>query len=160
VFAAMIRASGRVPQISVVVGPAAGGAAYGPALTDLVIMAPAGRIFVTGPNVVKSVTGEEIDQESLGGARAHGTKSGVVHVIAADEQDAYQRARRLISLLGRPGLFDLGAMSAILARSYQTSRNGRTTCDRWCAKSLTSITKAPASSRSCKPNGRPTSSSG
>jgi acetyl-CoA/propionyl-CoA carboxylase carboxyl transferase subunit len=69
VFAAMIRASGRVPQISVVVGPAAGGAAYGPALTDLVIMAPAGRIFVTGPDVVKSVTGEEIDQESLGGAR-------------------------------------------------------------------------------------------
>jgi acetyl-CoA/propionyl-CoA carboxylase carboxyl transferase subunit len=110
VFAAMIRASGRVPQISVVVGPAAGGAAYGPALTDLVIMAPAGRIFVTGPDVVKSVTGEEIDQESLGGARAHGTKSGVVHVIAADEQDAYQRARRLISLLGRPGLFDLGAV--------------------------------------------------
>jgi acetyl-CoA/propionyl-CoA carboxylase carboxyl transferase subunit len=73
-------------------------------------MAPAGRIFVTGPDVVKSVTGEEIDQESLGGARAHGTKSGVVHVIAADEQDAYQRARRLISLLGRPGLFDLGAV--------------------------------------------------
>ena len=110
VFAAMIRASGRVPQISVVVGPAAGGAAYGPALTDLIIMAPAGRIFVTGPDVVKSVTGEEIDQENLGGARAHGTKSGVVHVIAADEQDAYQRARRLIGLLGRPGLFDLGAV--------------------------------------------------
>lgn len=110
VFAAMIRASGRVPQISVVVGPAAGGAAYGPALTDLIIMAPAGRIFVTGPDVVKSVTGEEIDQERLGGAQVHGTKSGVVHVIAEDEQDAYQRARRLTGLLARPGLFDLGAV--------------------------------------------------
>ncbi|WP_277817959.1 carboxyl transferase domain-containing protein, partial [Dietzia sp. CW19] len=58
VFEAMVRASGHVPQISVVLGPAAGGAAYGPALTDVVIMAPAGKIFVTGPDVVRSVTGE------------------------------------------------------------------------------------------------------
>lgn len=106
-FAAMIRASGRVPQISVVVGPAAGGAAYGPALTDVVIMAPTGRVFVTGPDVVRSVTGEEIDQEGLGGADAHGTKSGVVHVVAKDEPDAYGRARRLTGLLANPGLFDL-----------------------------------------------------
>ena len=67
VFAAMVRASGRVPQISVVLGPAAGGAAYGPALTDIVIMAPEGRVFVTGPDVVKSVTGEQVDMEALGG---------------------------------------------------------------------------------------------
>ncbi|GAB3298108.1 acyl-CoA carboxylase subunit beta [Parasphingorhabdus pacifica] len=107
VFAAMIRASGRVPQISVVVGPAAGGAAYGPALTDVVIMAPAGRVFVTGPDVVRSVTGEEIDQEGLGGAEAHGKKSGVVHVVAADEADAYARARRFSGLFAKPGLFDL-----------------------------------------------------
>ena len=106
-FAAMIRASGRVPQISVVVGPAAGGAAYGPALTDVVIMSPKGRVFVTGPDVVRSVTGEEIDQEGLGGIPAHGTKSGVVHVIAEDESDAYVRARRLTGLLAKPGLFDL-----------------------------------------------------
>src|SRR5699024_9382126 len=98
-FAAMIRASGRVPQVSVVVGPAAGGAAYGPALTDVVIMAPDGRIFVTGPDVVRSVTGEEIDQEGLGGAEAHGTKSGVVHVVAEDEPDAYTRAREITGLL-------------------------------------------------------------
>ena len=64
VFAAMVRASGRVPQISVVLGPAAGGAAYGPALTDVVIMGPAGRVFVTGPDVVRSVTGEDVDMES------------------------------------------------------------------------------------------------
>ncbi len=70
VFAAMTKASGTVPQISVVVGAAAGGAAYGPALTDIVILADEGRIFVTGPDVVRSVTGETIDMASLGGPRA------------------------------------------------------------------------------------------
>lgn len=110
VFAAMIRASGRVPQISVVLGPAAGGAAYGPALTDVVIMAPAGRVFVTGPEVVRSVTGEQIDMEGLGGSTAHGTKSGVVHIIADSERDANVRARRVTSLLAKPGLFDLRAV--------------------------------------------------
>jgi acetyl-CoA/propionyl-CoA carboxylase carboxyl transferase subunit len=110
VFAAMIRASGRVPQISVVLGPAAGGAAYGPALTDIVIMAPSGRVFVTGPDVVRSVTGEQIDQEGLGGADAHGKKSGVVHILADSEDDAYTRARRVTGLLARPGLFDLHAV--------------------------------------------------
>ena len=110
VFAAMIRASGRVPQISVVVGPAAGGAAYGPALTDVVIMAPAGRVFVTGPDVVRSVTGEQIDQEGLGGADAHGRKSGVVHVLADDEPDAYARARRITAMFAKPGLFDMHAV--------------------------------------------------
>jgi len=107
VFAAMVRASGRVPQISVVLGPAAGGAAYGPALTDVVIMAPHGRIFVTGPEVVRSVTGEQVDMEALGGPVAHGRKSGVVHVVADDETDAYRRARRLTGLFARPGMFDL-----------------------------------------------------
>ncbi|PXY27201.1 acyl-CoA carboxylase subunit beta [Prauserella muralis] len=110
VFAAMVRASGRVPQISVVLGAAAGGAAYGPALTDVVVLAPAGRVFVTGPDVVRSVTGEHIDQEQLGGAEAHGRKSGVVHVVAASEADAFARARRLTGLLGRPGLFDPAAV--------------------------------------------------
>jgi len=111
VFAAMIRASGRVPQISVVVGPAAGGAAYGPALTDVVIMSPEGRVFVTGPDVVRSVTGETIDQEGLGGAEAHGKRSGVVHVLATSEPDAYLRARRITGLFARPGLFNLHAVS-------------------------------------------------
>lgn len=103
VFAAMTRASGKVPQISVVLGPAAGGAAYGPALTDVVIMAPQGRIFVTGPEVVRSVTGEDIDMESLGGTEPHGRKSGVVHIVADDEADALGRARTLCTLLGRQG---------------------------------------------------------
>jgi acetyl-CoA/propionyl-CoA carboxylase carboxyl transferase subunit len=99
-----------VPQVSVVVGPAAGGAAYGPALTDVVIMAESGRIFVTGPDVVRSVTGEDIDQQGLGGVDAHGKKSGVVHVVAKDEDDAYARARGIVSLLARPGAFDLSAL--------------------------------------------------
>ena len=104
VFAAMVRASGRVPQISVVLGAAAGGAAYGPALTDIVIMAPDGRIFVTGPEVVKSVTGEQVDMESLGGPAAHGRKSGVVHIVADSEADALARARKVASLFARPGI--------------------------------------------------------
>jgi acetyl-CoA/propionyl-CoA carboxylase carboxyl transferase subunit len=103
VFAAMVRASGRVPQISVVLGPAAGGAAYGPALTDIVIMSKAGRIFVTGPEVVRSVTGEQVDMERLGGPEPHGRRSGVVHVTTADDESALEHARRLTGLLGRPG---------------------------------------------------------
>jgi acetyl-CoA/propionyl-CoA carboxylase carboxyl transferase subunit len=110
-FAAMVRASGRVPQISVALGPAAGGAAYGAALTDIVIMAPAGRIFVTGPDVVRSVTGERIDMEGLGGPDAHGRRSGVVHVLADSETDAYDRARRICTLFTRQGRYDLSGLS-------------------------------------------------
>jgi acetyl-CoA/propionyl-CoA carboxylase carboxyl transferase subunit len=110
VFQAMIRASGRVPQISVVLGPAAGGAAYGPALTDLVIMSTAGRVFVTGPDVVRSVTGEKVDMESLGGADTHGRRSGVVHVITDDDAHALAEARRLTDLLARQSSFDLSSM--------------------------------------------------
>ncbi|NUT31820.1 MAG: acyl-CoA carboxylase subunit beta [Hamadaea sp.] len=103
VFAAMVRASGRVPQISVVLGPAAGGAAYGPALTDVVIMSEAGRIFVTGPDVVRSVTGEEVDMTQLGGPDPHGRRSGVAHVTAKDEASALLEARKVTALLGRQG---------------------------------------------------------
>jgi acetyl-CoA/propionyl-CoA carboxylase carboxyl transferase subunit len=103
VFAAMTRASGVVPQLSVVVGPAAGGAAYGPALTDIVVLADEGRIFVTGPDVVRSVTGEQIDMAALGGPEPHGKRSGVAHVIARTETEAYVQVRRLAVLLGYQG---------------------------------------------------------
>src|SRR6195952_2353583 len=106
VFEAMIRASGYIPQISVVVGFAAGGAAYGPALTDVVIMAPEGRVFVTGPDVVRSVTGEDVDMASLGGPDTHHKKSGVCHIVADDELDAYERGRRLVGLFCQQGHFD------------------------------------------------------
>jgi acetyl-CoA/propionyl-CoA carboxylase carboxyl transferase subunit len=106
VFEAMIRASGYIPQISVVVGFAAGGAAYGPALTDVIIMAPEGRVFVTGPDVVRSVTGEDVDMVSLGGPDTHHKKSGVCHIVADDELDAYERGRRLVGLFCQQGHFD------------------------------------------------------
>ncbi|GAB08991.1 propionyl-CoA carboxylase beta chain [Gordonia araii NBRC 100433] len=106
VFEAMVRASGYIPQISVVVGFAAGGAAYGPALTDVVIMAPEGRVFVTGPDVVRSVTGEDVDMESLGGPHTHGKKSGVCHITADSEADALWRARRLVATFNRQGEVD------------------------------------------------------
>ncbi|HQA78116.1 MAG TPA: carboxyl transferase domain-containing protein [Propionicimonas sp.] len=103
IFHAMTQASGKVPQISVVLGAAAGGAAYGPALTDVVVLAPEGRIFVTGPDVVRSVTGEDVDMLRLGGPDTHERKSGVVHVVADDEADALGRARKLTTLLAAQG---------------------------------------------------------
>jgi acetyl-CoA/propionyl-CoA carboxylase carboxyl transferase subunit len=103
VFAAMTRASGRVPQISVVLGPAAGGAAYGPALTDIVILSGPGRIFVTGPDVVRSVTGEDVDMERLGGPEPHSRRSGVVHVVTRTDAEALDRARELASMLSDQG---------------------------------------------------------
>jgi acetyl-CoA/propionyl-CoA carboxylase carboxyl transferase subunit len=106
VFAAMVRASGRVPQLSIVLGPAAGGAAYGPALTDIVVMGPGGRVFVTGPDVVRSVTGEDVDMERLGGPDTHGRRSGVVHVVARSDAEAIERGRALAELLARPGRLD------------------------------------------------------
>jgi acetyl-CoA/propionyl-CoA carboxylase carboxyl transferase subunit len=105
VFYAMTQASGKVPQISVVLGPAAGGAAYGPALTDLVILGPAGRVFVTGPDVVRSVTGEDVDALRLGGPEPHGRRSGVVHIVAETDAHAISSARELAVLLAEQSHF-------------------------------------------------------
>src|ERR1700712_1152342 len=103
VFAAMTLASGKIPQISLVLGPAAGGAAYGPALTDVVIMGPEGRIFVTGPDVVRSVTGEDVDMARLGGPEPHGRSSGLASFVAATDEEAYAATRRIAALLaGEP----------------------------------------------------------
>ena len=105
-FTAMTRASGRVAQISVVLGPAAGAAAYGPALTDIVILSEDGRMFVTGPSVVEKVTGEQVDMLDLGGGVAHGRKSGVAHIVTSSDAAAMDAARDLVDLLARPGRFD------------------------------------------------------
>jgi acetyl-CoA/propionyl-CoA carboxylase carboxyl transferase subunit len=113
IFHAMTQASGKIPQISVVLGPAAGGAAYGPALTDVVILGPEGRIFVTGPDVVRSVTGEDVDMLRLGGPEPHGRRSGVVHVLADSEADALLRARRLVALLGDQRRLDPSAVEDV-----------------------------------------------
>lgn len=103
IFNAMTQASGKIPQISIVLGAAAGGAAYGPALTDVVILAPTGRIFVTGPDVVRSVTGEDVDMLRLGGPDTHERRSGVVHVVADNEADALARGRAVTTLLAAQG---------------------------------------------------------
>ena len=110
IFQVMTQASGVIPQISVVLGPAAGGAAYGPALTDVVVLGPEGRIFVTGPEVVRSVTGEDVDMLRLGGPEPHGRRSGVVHVVTESEEEALQRGRTLASLLGSQGSMVLDAI--------------------------------------------------
>jgi acetyl-CoA/propionyl-CoA carboxylase carboxyl transferase subunit len=110
IFQVMTQASGRIPQISVVLGPAAGGAAYGPALTDVVILGPEGRIFVTGPDVVRSVTGEDVDMLRLGGPEPHGRRSGVVHILTDSEAEALERARTVATLLGDQGDLDVSAV--------------------------------------------------
>jgi acetyl-CoA/propionyl-CoA carboxylase carboxyl transferase subunit len=107
IFHIMTQASGKIPQISVVLGPAAGGAAYGPALTDVVILGPEGRIFVTGPDVVRSVTGEDVDMLRLGGPEPHGRRSGVVHILTESETEALERARTVAHLLGSQGNLDV-----------------------------------------------------
>ncbi|MCU1600989.1 MAG: Propionyl-CoA carboxylase [Frankiales bacterium] len=104
IFAAQVRASGRIPQLSVILGPAAGGGAYGPALSDVVVMGPSGRVFVTGPDVVRRVTGENVDMERLGGPETHGTTSGVAHIVAPTDDEALYSARRLALLLGKQDL--------------------------------------------------------
>ena len=103
VFHAITQASGKIPQLSLVVGPAAGGGAYGPALTDVIVLGPEGRIFVTGPDVVKSVTGESVDMARLGGPEPHGRRSGVVHVVAETDDQAYESIKTIADLLGAQG---------------------------------------------------------
>ena len=100
IFNRTCAASGLVPQISVILGPCAGGAVYSPALTDFVIATrEASHMFVTGPDVVRAVTGEQISAEELGGARIHGRVSGVVHYVAQDESDALEQVRTLLAYL-------------------------------------------------------------
>jgi propionyl-CoA carboxylase beta chain len=100
IFKRNTMASGVIPQISIIMGPAAGGAVYSPALTDFVIMVDkTSNMFVTGPDVIKAVTGEDVGMEELGGARTHNQTSGVAHYLAEDEVDAIDYARSLLSYL-------------------------------------------------------------
>ncbi|MEN9752398.1 MAG: hypothetical protein RL670_89, partial [Actinomycetota bacterium] len=100
IFKRNTMASGVIPQISIIMGPAAGGAVYSPALTDFVIMVDkTSNMFVTGPDVIKTVTGEDVGMEELGGALTHNKTSGVAHYLASDEEDAIDYARALLSYL-------------------------------------------------------------
>src|SRR5207245_184697 len=100
IFLRNVMASGVVPQISAILGPCAGGAVYSPAITDFVAMVrDTSYMFVTGPNVVKTVTHEDVSLEQLGGADVHAQKSGVAHFVADDEVSCLTLLRRLMSYL-------------------------------------------------------------
>ncbi|MBI4372026.1 MAG: acyl-CoA carboxylase subunit beta [Elusimicrobia bacterium] len=100
IFLRNVQASGVIPQISVILGPCAGGAVYSPALTDFVFMVEGiSHMFVTGPDVVKAATGEEVSFDALGGCEAHSAKSGVCHFVAKSEPDCFRQVRELLSYL-------------------------------------------------------------
>ena len=107
IFLRNTRASGVVPQISVMLGPAAGGATYSPALTDFVFMVEGiAQMYITGPDVIKSVTGESVTHEELGGASSHASKSGVAHFSMESEQTCLEQVRRLLGFLPQNSMED------------------------------------------------------
>jgi acetyl-CoA carboxylase carboxyltransferase component len=107
IFERNVRASGVIPQISVIMGPCAGGAVYSPAITDFTFMVKeTSHMFITGPDVIKTVTGEEVSFEELGGAMTHATKSGVASLIGEDDEDVLNRVRYLLSFLPSNNLED------------------------------------------------------
>lgn len=107
IFEKNTHASGVVPQISAVMGPCAGGAVYSPAVTDFTLMVKdTAHMFITGPEVVKTVTGEEVSFEDLGGAMTHASKSGVAHLVSEDEEHCFEQIRRLLSFMPSNNLED------------------------------------------------------
>jgi propionyl-CoA carboxylase beta chain len=107
IFKRNVQASGVIPQISLVMGPCAGGAVYSPAITDFIVMVEhTSHMFITGPDVIKSVTGEDVGMEELGGARTHNSRSGVAHHMAPDEDEAIDYVKALLSFLPSNNLDD------------------------------------------------------
>jgi acetyl-CoA carboxylase carboxyltransferase component len=107
IFLRNVKASGVVPQISVIMGPCAGGAVYSPAMTDFIFMVKGtSHMFITGPDVVRTVTGEDVTQEELGGAMTHASKSGVATFVAPDEESCLEQVRYLLSFLPSNNLED------------------------------------------------------
>jgi len=107
IFDRNVRASGVVPQISVIMGPCAGGAVYSPAMTDFIFMVKdTSHMFITGPEVIKTVTGEEVTMEQLGGAMTHASKSGIAHFVAEDEKHCIEMVRYLLSFLPQNNMED------------------------------------------------------
>ena len=107
IFRRNVAASGVIPQISLILGPSAGGAVYSPALTDFIVMADqTSNMFITGPDVIRAVTGEDVGFEELGGGRTHNERSGVAHYLAADEEDAFDYVKALLHYLPSNNLSD------------------------------------------------------
>ncbi len=112
IFIRNTKASGVIPQISIIMGPCAGGAVYSPAITDFVFMVEnTSQMFITGPSVIKSVTGEDVSSEDLGGASAHSEKSGVAHFTCKDDKECIAEVRRLLSYLPSNNLADTPALA-------------------------------------------------
>ena len=141
VFLRNVRSSGVIPQISLIMGPCAGGAVYSPAITDFIFMVKeTSHMFITGPDVIKTVTGEEVGFEELGGAMSHNTKSGVAQFASEDEDACLEDCRYLLSFLPRTTCRARRACSRRTTRSgwtrsstmsFRTTRTSRTTCARW-----------------------------
>ena len=129
VFYNNVMLSGTVPQISLICGPCAGGAAYSPALTDFVIQTQQGRMFITGPQVIKQVTGEVVSAEELGGPQSQMNNSGVVHLIARDDDEAIQLCRRLLSFMPSNNLEDPPRMAFNSKLKSDSEMNGAVPAD-------------------------------
>ena len=113
IFHRNVQSSGVIPQISVVLGPCAGGAVYSPAMTDFIFMVrETSHMFITGPDVVKTVTGEDVTLEELGGAMSHASKSGVATFVSADEKSCLEDVRYLLSFLPQNNMADAPSMTA------------------------------------------------
>ncbi len=163
VFVRNVQCSGVIPQISLIMGPCAGGAVYSPAMTDFIFMVKeTSHMFITGPDVIKTVTGEEVEFEELGGAMTHNSKSGVAHFASDDEEACLEDARYLMSFLPQnnlelPPRMDTGddpdRRTRSSTRSSPTTRTSPTTCATCCSRSWTT-----ASSSRCRSTSRATSS--
>ena len=159
IFYRNVLASGVVPQLSLVLGSCAGGHVYSPALTDFTLMVDqTSHMFITGPDVIKTVTGEDVTLEDLGGARTHNSRSGVAHFMSADEDEALELTKTLLSFLpsnnlSEPPVFDAGrrarggAPARARHRSSPTATTRRTTCTRSSRRCSTTATSSRC--RSC-----------
>jgi len=120
IFRVMIKSSGVVPQITVVVGPSAGGASYSPGLSDFVFMVEGiSQMYITGPEIIKSVTGEKISFDELGGAAVHGLKSGCAHFVFKSEQDCFLGVKKLLSFLPQNNLEDPPRQKGLFADFFE-----------------------------------------
>ena len=120
IFRAMIKASGVIPQVTCILGPSAGGASYSPGLSDFVFMVEGiSQMYITGPEVIKAVTGENISFEELGGASIHGLKSGCAHFIFKSEQDCFLGVKKLLSFLPQNNLEDPPKQKSIFAEFFE-----------------------------------------
>lgn len=126
IFREMVKSSGVIPQISVILGPSAGGASYAPGLSDFIFMVEGiSQMYITGPEVIRSVTGEEISFEDLGGAPVHMTKSGCAHFVFQQEKDCFSGVKKLLSFLPQNNLDDPPRQRSIISEFFEAEESYR-----------------------------------